>query len=69
MEEQSLVPAAAEWNRLYGSPMAILRYADVRGSDRPREMVLDFLESAYRAGAGLAGWDLDNLNVPPLDEL
>jgi hypothetical protein len=39
------------------SSLAILAYEDVRTSDDPRRTLLAFCESAYEAGARLAGWD------------
>ena len=39
------------------SSLAILPYEEVRASDDPRQTVLAFCESAYEAGARLAGWD------------
>jgi hypothetical protein len=36
----------------------------VREADEPHQLVLDFLESAYRAGARLAGWDIERLASP-----
>jgi hypothetical protein len=36
-------------------------YDDVRKSKDPAAMVLEFLESAYRAGAKLAGWNVNDL--------
>jgi hypothetical protein len=41
-------------------------YDDVRTSDRPRELVLEFFESAYKAGATTAGWPTDELQIKPL---
>ena len=35
----------------------ILPYEVVRTSARPNEMLLDFLQTTYEAGANLAGWD------------
>jgi hypothetical protein len=35
----------------------------------PREALLNFMETAYRAGALLAKWDLEKMKVPVLDEL
>jgi hypothetical protein len=35
----------------------LLPYEVVRTADDPRAALLDFLESTYRAGAALAGWD------------
>ena len=31
--------------------------------------VLDFLESAYQAGAGLAGWEVEELTTPSLEDV
>jgi hypothetical protein len=39
------------------SSLAILPYDKVRTSDDPRRMLLAFCESAYEAGARVAGWD------------
>jgi hypothetical protein len=58
-----LRPKAAEWLRMRG-PLAVLRYDDARAEDDPRAAVLVFWESAYRAGAELAGWDVDRLASP-----
>jgi hypothetical protein len=46
--------------------MAILMYDDARQADSPRETILDFLESAYQAGAKRAGWDLQQFKTRPL---
>lgn len=35
----------------------LLKYEDVRLSDSPRDMLLEFFQSTYEAGATLAGWD------------
>ena len=35
----------------------ILPYEDVRNAQSPEQMLLDFLQSTYEAGADLAGWD------------
>jgi len=56
--EQALHPETAEWLTLGPGPLAILRYEDVRNSPDPKATVLEFLQSAYEAGASLAGWDL-----------
>lgn len=39
----------------------ILRYEDVRKADHPDQMILDFFESTYEAGAQLGSWDRRNL--------
>jgi uncharacterized protein DUF5996 len=50
--------AGGTWAPRNGSHLALLMYEDVRTSASPRETVLAFLESAYQAGAALAGWDV-----------
>ncbi|WP_406503198.1 DUF5996 family protein [Streptomyces sp. NBC_01602] len=42
----------------------MLPYDAARTRPDPRASVLDFYESAYRAGAGRAGWDMDRLACP-----
>ena len=69
IEGITLKPAAAEWVDSNGSPMAFLRYEDVRNAQDPRQAVLDFLESAYQAGANLAGWKVAELTTPSLKEI
>lgn len=69
VDEETLQPGAAGWQQSNGSPMAMLRYADVRSAADPREEVLAFLESAYRAGASRAGWNLAELAVPSLKDI
>ncbi len=61
---EGLVPRAARWVPRNGGHLAVLRYDDVRAVDDPRAMVLDFYESAYQAGARLAGWDVQRLACP-----
>ena len=41
----------------------ILMYDDVRKSPVPERMLMEFLQSTYEAGATLAGWDRDALEV------
>ena len=41
--------------------MALLPYDAVRKAADPRAALLAFLESAYRAGADVAGWDRADL--------
>jgi hypothetical protein len=69
LEKETLLPAAAQWVDNNGSPMALLMYDDLIKTADPRRELLDFLESAYQAGARLAGWDMDDFRVPALDEL
>jgi hypothetical protein len=64
LADQPLQPAAAWWDPRDGSHLAVLRYDGARASDDPRTTVLDFYESAYQAGAQLAGWDIGRLASP-----
>ncbi len=57
LADEPLAPASASWQEANGSHMALLMYEDVRTSGNPRETALDFLESAYQAGAKSAGWN------------
>ena len=62
LAEQALRPEAASWQQPFGSShLAFLAYEDVRAAPDPRETLLDFLQSAYDAGATLASWDRDAL--------
>jgi len=56
-----LRPEAARWLESDGNVQARLPYDAVRGSADPRAALLDFLESAYQAGAGAGGWPVDEL--------
>ena len=58
LPEQPLHPAAAVWAPQANGSLAILRYDDVRSAPDPKSALLEFLQSAYEAGASLAGWDL-----------
>jgi uncharacterized protein DUF5996 len=61
LRERPLAPAQAFWAEQSSSSLAVLPYAAVRAAADPRRTLLAFLESAYRAGAGLAGWNPDEL--------
>jgi len=59
---RELSPAGhVRWVELGGGSLAILPYEDVRTALDPKAMLLDFLESAYEAGADAAGWDRGEL--------
>jgi hypothetical protein len=58
LADEPLEPDSATWSERNNSHLAVLRYDDVRSLPDPRGTVLDFYESAYRAGARRAGWDL-----------
>lgn len=59
------LPAPAKWQEANGSHMALLMYDDVRTAEKPRELVLEFLESAYQAGGKCADWDVDAFKLKP----
>jgi hypothetical protein len=47
----------------------VLLYDDVRRAANPDQMILDFFQSTYEAGANLAGWDRAALERPnPLSQ-
>ena len=58
---QPLSPEAAFWAPEGG--MALLMYDDVRKADSPKTTLLEFMQSAYEAGASTAGWDVENLRA------
>jgi len=61
LTSQPLRPDAAQWRTQESGSLALLAYDDVRTSDDPEATLLDFLESAYLAGATTADWDVDAL--------
>jgi len=50
--------AAGAWTEYGSGSLAILPYETVRGAAHPRTALLAFCQSAYEAGARLAGWDM-----------
>jgi hypothetical protein len=50
--------AAGEWTEAGSGSLAVLPYETVRTANDPRKTLLGFWESAYEAGARLAGWDM-----------
>lgn len=69
IEKKILKPAEASWVDSNGSPMALYRYHDLINEKDPRASLLDFLESSYLAGATLAGWNIDELQIVSLEKL
>ncbi len=61
LRQQPLEPEGAFWAEQGSSSQARLPYDAVRTADDPRDVLLTFLESAYQAGAGTAGWDIADL--------
>jgi hypothetical protein len=64
LANEPLRPPTAKWTPDGG--MALLMYDDVRTEENARASVLEFLESAYGAGARKAGWDTGPLELRPL---
>jgi len=60
LTEQPLHPPAASWQE---GGTALLTYEEVRSSSSPRETLLEFLQSAYEAGAKTAGWDMEEFRA------
>jgi hypothetical protein len=58
-------PMGAYYSRDLGD--FILPYEVVRSASSPDEMVLDFYQSAYEAGADLGQWDRAALDRPPAE--
>jgi hypothetical protein len=61
LRDSRLEPAEARWRPSGDSSLAVLPYEHVRSARGPRAELLAFLESAYQASAGLAGWDVAGL--------
>jgi hypothetical protein len=57
LRQRPLRPDDASWVERGGGSLALLPYDAVRTADDPKAALLAFLESAYQAGAGAAGWD------------
>jgi len=68
LSDEPLTPTNAQWAESNGAHLALLIYEDVRSTDDPRDVVLQFLESAYQAGSRRAGWDADNFDLKPFPE-
>ena len=56
LRDRSLRPGEARWTET----IALLPYDAVRTAGDPRAALLDFLQSAYEAGAGAAGWNRED---------
>ena len=69
IEKKDLGLAQARWVESNGNWLAILPYRHLLSEKEPAEMLLRFCENAYLAGARLAGWDIEDLKVPPLEAL
>ncbi|MBD3402684.1 hypothetical protein GF420_07295 [candidate division GN15 bacterium] len=63
LRAQPISPDFAYWVEQNGGSLAILPYRQLREADSPRVVLLNFLESAYQAGARQAGWDIEQLTL------
>jgi hypothetical protein len=64
LTEQPLEPEAAFWAPEGG--MALLMYDELRKMGSPKAALLEFLESAYKAGARTASWDTEGFRTNPV---
>lgn len=62
LTERPLRPHQAWWDHQESGSQALLRYEDARATGDPAGVILDFLQSAYEAGADAAGWDRAGLD-------
>lgn len=69
IEKTELGPTEAKWVENNGSWLAILPYEELTRKDNPAEVLLNFMENAYLAGANLLNWNVEDLKVPPLSAL
>ena len=58
LRDKPLEPAEAQWQAVGAGSLAVLPYDAVRAAPDPAATLLAFYESAYRAGAAAAGWDI-----------
>jgi hypothetical protein len=58
IEQAEIKPEAAYWNPQMGE--FLLPYEAVRTAADPRQALLDFLDTTYRAGADLAGFNAES---------
>jgi hypothetical protein len=63
LADEPLSPSTAKWVESNGAHLALLMYEDARNSEDPHAAVMDFLESAYHAGAKLAAWDVGDFHA------
>lgn len=63
--DEKLQPEQAFWDNTKGA-MALLMYDYAQKTENPRKAILEFLESAYQAGAKAANWDTENFALAPL---
>lgn len=60
LTDQPLRPEAASWGQ---GGTALLTYEAVRNSGSPKDTLLEFIQSAYEAGARTAGWAIEDFST------
>jgi Family of unknown function (DUF5996) len=65
IERAAILPRAASWSDDLGE--FLLPYEDIRTADSPTEDLLAFFRSTYEAGADLAGWNREALEMAAPD--
>jgi hypothetical protein len=65
LADEKLRPEAAWWETQNGGSMALYRYEDFRTARDPEAALLDFMQSAYDAGAKLSEWPREALERRP----
>jgi len=63
LDKEKIQPKEAWWQDVGGSFMALYRYEDFRTAADPTGALLEFLQSSYDAGAKLAKWPRDDLEL------
>ena len=63
LKTQAVLPATAFYHS--GMSEFFLMYDDVRRAESPKDMLLEFMQSTYEAGANLAKWDRAALERSP----
>ncbi len=59
---EPIKPEKAFWKKEAG--MALYMYNDMRKEVEPKQAIMDFLESVYKAGARCAEWDVEAFKLP-----
>ena len=63
LRDTPLRPTEAAWHDTGSGSLAILPYDVPRAAPDPTAVLLEFFESAYRAGAEAAGWNFEELDT------
>jgi hypothetical protein len=63
LADEPLSPETATWADSNGAHLALLMYDDVRANESARDLILEFFESAYQAGAKRAGWNVHDFRL------